>query len=279
MNRWVIAGAGALVWTAAVAPSGAADLPPAPPVAQAPAKVDFQQRWYGFYIGVHGGYAWGRNAIQEAPDAFYAPLFTVAGLPSSLAGNPRGFVGGITYGSNYQFDRIVVGFDSDFSYSDIKASQAFAGTFAGVPFTTSASQRLSWFGTTRVRGGFLLSDNILLYGTGGLASGRIEASSSGVATIAGGCAVAGACPAGGITKNLWGWAAGGGIEFAAGPWQFRTEYLHYDLGTVNYVMNDLVVPANFIGSSLRVSGDMVRGAITYRFNWTPLGLIFGTDRI
>ena len=31
--------------------------------------------------------------------------------------------------------------------------------------------------------------------------------------------------------------------------------------------------------SVRVNGDMVRGAISYRFNWTPLGLIFGTDRI
>src|SRR5436305_3943654 len=206
-----MAGAGALAWMAAVSPSGAADIPPAPPIAKAPAKVDFQQRWYGFYIGAHGGYAWGRNSIQASPDAFYAPLFTVAGTPSSLAGNPRGFVGGITYGSNYQFDRIVVGFDSDFSYSDIKRSQTFAGTFVGVPFTTSASQKLSWFGTTRVRGGFLLSDNILLYGTGGLASGRIDANSNNIAMIAGGCTVAGACPFGGITKNLWGWAAGGGI--------------------------------------------------------------------
>ena len=34
-----------------------------------------------------------------------------------------------------------------------------------------------------------------------------------------------------------------------------------------------------IGAHVKVRGDMVRGAITYRFNWTPLGLIFGTDRI
>lgn len=44
-------------------------------------------------------------------------------------------------------------------------------------------------------------------------------------------------------------------------------------------MRDFVVPLNFVGGSLKVSGDMVRGAISYRFNWTPLGLIFGTDRI
>lgn len=274
----VLAGTGMVAWMAAVASAGAADIPAAP-VVKAPVRAPVSQSWYGFYIGVHGGYGWGRNAVQFTPDAFYAPLFVVAGAPSSLAGNPQGFIGGITYGSNYQFDRVVLGFDSDFSYTDIKASQSFSGTFAGIPFTANASQKLSWFGTSRVRGGVLLSDNILLYGTGGLASARIEANSNNVVTAAGRCLLAGACPTGGISKNLWGWAAGGGIEYATGPWQFRAEYLHYDLGTVSYLMRDLVVPASTIGGSLKVSGDIVRGAITYRFNWTPLGLIFGTDRI
>ncbi|MEA2870706.1 MAG: outer rane immunogenic protein [Hyphomicrobiales bacterium] len=279
MKRWVIAGAGALVWMAAASPSGAADIPAAP-VAKAPVMVPAaKQSWYGFYIGLHGGYGWGRNAITATPDAFYAPLFLAAGFPNTAAGNPKGFIGGITYGSNYQFDRIVVGFDSDFSYTDIKASQTINATVLGVPITTNASQKLSWFGTTRVRGGFLLTDNILLYGTGGLASGRIEANANNVVNIAGGCLLAGGCPAGGISQNRWGWAAGGGIEFAEGPWQFRAEYLHYDLGTVNFLMRDAIVPLNTIGNSLKVSGDMVRGAISYRFNWTPFGLIFGTDRI
>jgi outer membrane immunogenic protein len=278
MKRWVIAGAGALVWMAAASPSGAADIPAAP-VAKAPVRAPVGQSWYGFYIGVHGGYGWGNSAIQYTPDAFYAPLFTAAGAPTSAAGKPKGFLGGITYGSNWQFDRIVLGTDSDFSFTDIKSSQTINGAFGGIPFTANASQKLSWFGTTRLRGGFLLSDNILLYGTGGLASGRIEASSNNIVNIPGGCLIAGGCPSGAITKNMWGWAAGGGVEVASGPWQFRAEYLHYDLGTANYVMRDFVVPLNVINAAVRVNGDMVRGAITYRFNWTPLGLIFGTDRI
>ena len=80
------------------------------------------------------------------------------------------------------------------------------------------------------------------------------------------------------SKTLWGWAAGAGIEDASGPWQFRPEYLHYDLGTLNFLMRDLVVPLNASALPSR-RGDMVRGAITYRFNWTLLGLLFGTDRI
>jgi outer membrane immunogenic protein len=271
----VIAGAGVL-WMAAAAPTGAADMPAAP-VVKAP--VPASQSWYGFYIGAHGGYGWGRNAIQFTPDAFYGPLFVAAALPTSAAGNPKGFLGGITYGSNWQFDRIVLGTDSDFSFTDIKASQVINGAVGGIPFTANASQRMTWFSTTRLRGGFLLSDNILLYATGGLASARIEASSNNIINIAGGCLIPGGCPSGGISKNMWGWAAGGGVEVAHGPWQFRAEYLHYDLGNVSYVMRDLVVPAAVIGANVKVAGDMVRGAITYRFNWTPLGLIFGTDRL
>jgi|SRR5215213_7242552 len=278
MKRWVIAGAGALVWMAAASPSGAADLPAAP-IAKAPIMVPAKQSWYGFYIGVHGGYSWGRNGIQFTPDAVYGPIFAGAGLPTNVAADSKGFIGGITYGSNYQFDRLVLGFDSDFSWTDIKASQTVTTTFAGVPLVANASQKLTWFGTTRVRGGVLLGDNILLYATGGLASGHFEASSNNLANIAGGCLLAGACPAGGFSKNLWGWAVGGGVEVASGPWQFRAEYLHYDLGNVSYVMRDLVVPAATVGANVKVAGDMVRGAITYRFNWTPLGLIFGTDRI
>jgi opacity protein-like surface antigen len=78
---------------------------------------------------------------------------------------------------------------------------------------------------------------------------------------------------------MWGWAAGAGVEYASGPWQFRVEYLHYDLGTLNFTMRDALVPLNVINASVQERGDMVRGAITYRFNWTLLGLIMGTDRM
>ena len=278
MKRWVIAGAGALVWMAAVSPSGAADIPAAP-VVKAPVRAPVTQSWYGFYIGVHGGYAWGRNGINYTPDAFYAPLLLAAGVPGSLAANPKGFLGGITYGSNWQFGSIVLGTDSDFSFTDIKGSQTFPGTLGGTAFSTTANQHMSWFSTTRLRAGIVLGDHVLLYGTGGLATARVDSSTSNIVNIAGGCLIAGACPSGSGSKNMWGWAAGGGVEYAEGPWQFRVEYLHYDLGTLTYTVRDLVVPLNVVQASVRETGDMVRGAITYRFNWTPLGLIFGTDHM
>ena len=60
MKLKVIAGAGALVWMSAVGQVLAADIPAAPYV-KAPVAVAPSQSWYGFYIGVNAGYAWGRN--------------------------------------------------------------------------------------------------------------------------------------------------------------------------------------------------------------------------
>jgi len=278
MKRWVIAGAGVFVWMAAVSSAGAADIPA--PVMKAPIAVPATQSWYGFYIGGNAGYAWGNNSVEFGPDAFYGPLLLGAGIPGTLAGQPKGFVGGITYGSNYQFNRLVIGIDSDFDFSNIKASQTFAGTAFAVPFTAAANHEIKWFSTTRARAGFLLTDNWLLYGTGGIATARVDASANNTLNVAGAClVVAGGCPFGSVSQTKWGWAAGAGVEYATGPWQFRVEYLHYDLGTVNFVMRDFVAPLNVINASVHERGDMVRGAISYRFNWTFLGLLFGTDRI
>lgn len=276
MNLKTIAGAGVLLWMSAVSPVLAADIPAAP-IVKAPVMAPAQS-WYGFYIGINGGYAWGRDSVTFAPDPFFAGPFLAGVAPSSAAGNPRGGVAGLTWGSNWQFGRVVLGTDSDFDWSEIKATETFTGAFGGIPFTGTVTQNLKWFSTTRLRGGYLLSDHWLLYATGGLASGRIESTSTTVAGI-GGCLIPGTCPSGSFAKTKWGWAAGAGLEYADGPWQFRVEYLHYDLGSVSYLVTDPFLPGAAILASTKYSGDMVRGAITYRFNWTLFGLITGSDRL
>ena len=39
--------------------------------------------------------------------------------------------------------------------------------------------------------------------------------------------------------------------FGSSAVTFRTEYLHYDLGTLNFVMRDAVAPLNVINASVR----------------------------
>jgi outer membrane immunogenic protein len=263
----------ALCLVSAVAPALAADIP-VKPIYKAPVMAPVSN-WYGFYIGAHGGYGWGNDGINYTPDAFYALPFATGVTPLTGARDPRGAIGGFQWGSNWQFDRTVLGLESDFSFSGIKASQTINGVLLGIPFTATAEQSVKWLSTTRLRVGYLVTPDVLVYGTGGLATGRVESRASNTLTIPGGCLIPGGCPSGSASDTRWGWAAGAGIEYSTGPWQFRVEYLHYDLGTLSYSIRDAVAPGAAIGASTRFADDVVRGGISYRFNWTPFDLIFG----
>jgi outer membrane immunogenic protein len=249
--------------------ASAADLPIKTPGAPVQAPPDY---WYGFFIGIQGGYGWGGNAINLTPNVNYVPTAAAGGFPLSVAGDPHGGLAGIQYGSNFQFGHIVLGTASDFSFTDIKASQTSFSTIGGPIVTTLGKQKLEWLSTTRGRVGYTMMDNLLLYGTGGLATGRGSASSS--ITLAR-CPGIGNCSAGSDAKTLWGWAAGGGLEYAVGHWSANVEYIHYDLGHLNYNMTDATFPGGFIATSTKFSGDVVRGGLNYRFDWTPWELIFG----
>lgn len=267
----ILAGAGALAWMS-VGPALAADIPAAP-VYKAPIAAPVQN-WYGFFVGASGGYAWGRNAVEFTAAPPFTPFAGNTSPFGSAAPDPRGWLAGIQYGSNWQFDRLVLGTIGDFYWSDIKSSQQFAATVGGITGTGTVDQHLKYFGTTRVRGGYLLTDNFLVYASGGLASGRVESTFASFA--AAGCPAFG-CPFGSVGKNKWGWAAGGGVEWLSGPWSLRAEYLHYDLGTTSYTVAP-PLPV-FFNSSVRTSGDLVLGTVSYKFNWTIWGLLFGSDRL
>jgi len=257
--RLISTGLIALVATMGTAQIGlSADLPTKAPVSP---PVAAPYNWTGSYIGGHIGYGWGTNPIDLTAFAVTVPL--------SFADDPKGVLGGVQYGTNWQFNRFVLGWDSDFIFSDIKASQTVFTVPGGVATTTSAEQKLDWLSTTRGRLGYLMTDTLLLYGTGGLASGRASASTL-ITQV--GCPLGG-CLAGSESKTLWGWAAGGGLEYAIGHWLVRAEYLHYDLGNLNYNVVDSRT-ATVVAATNKVSGDIVRGAVSYKFDWTFWDLLF-----
>jgi outer membrane immunogenic protein len=275
MHRLVGLGvAGALLAAAAAAvPAFAADLPSVAPPARAPVVAP-RYSWYGFYVGLQAGYGWSGSAIEYSPNAAYAVPFAAGAVPGPVAADPKGFVGGITYGSNWQFGGFVVGTESDFSFSAVKRRETL-GPLGGFTVQVTGEQKLKYFSTTRARAGFVIGEHLLVFGTGGLASGGVEGSSSFNFVAPGLCAGVGNCPIGSRSKTLWGWAAGGGIEYAHGPWSVKLDYLHYDLGTLKYNVVDPTLPAGVIAASTRFSGDLVRGGINYRFNWTLWDLAFG----
>ena len=196
--------------------------------------------WTGLYVGGTAGYGWGTT--HQFDGTLRSALFDY-----------NGFVGGATLGHNWQAGVVVLGFETDISYTEIKGAIADgAGWGCGFP-TTSCHNEVHWFGTARGRLGYAF-DRFLPYITGGLAYGRVYGDYTS-------CAVQ--C----IESTRTGWTAGAGLEWAfTSNWSAKIEYLHVDLG-------DFSVTAG--GNTLGVSTafDVVRGGINYRFDWSSAPLV------
>jgi outer membrane immunogenic protein len=166
--------------------------------------------WQGPYLGANIGYQWGSV--------------------SNAGNDPSGVMGGIQGGYNWQLGQFVFGAETDLQMSD--ADDRFAGWKFSNP----------WFGTLRARAGYAMN-NILFYGTVGLAYGTLRAQN--IAT--------------GIeeSRTTIGWAAGGGMEVAlTGNWSAKAEYLYVDLGERSY---------NLTGADHGISSSILRLGVNYRF--------------
>jgi outer membrane immunogenic protein len=207
MNRTILLATVAAVLAAGA--SQAADLysspyatPYAAPVAY-PANV-----WTGSYIGANIGYQ--------------------TGGVYNWAADPKGVVGGLQAGYLWQSGQLVLGAEVD-----IQASGA-EDTFAGYKFSNP------WFGTLRGRLGYALN-NILLYGTGGLALGALDLEGFGASE----------------SNILGGWTLGAGIEVALTQHvSARAEYLYTDLSDTNYVLT---------GMNHGIESSILRFGLNYRF--------------
>ena len=170
---------GSVAALAMVTAASAADLPvKSPPPAPVMAPV---WNWTGFYVGVNGGYSWGRSTRDLN---FFNPLNGV--LIASGTGGGRDMNGGLfggQLGYNWQTANWVFGIETDAQWTGQKGSTTVlcpvAGCFptavaAGTGVGAALSDKLEWFGTFRGRGGVLVTPSFLLYVTGGLAYGSLQ---------------------------------------------------------------------------------------------------------
>jgi outer membrane immunogenic protein len=197
----------------------------APPPVVAPS-------WTGWYVGGSFGYGWDNASVGIAPDTQLDPFKTDPGkIASSLGTNPSGWLAGLQLGYNYQISKIVFGIEADISLADM-SGDAFRKTPALVPpafFTTFVEQRLKSFGTFRGRVGFTPVDNLLIYGTGGLAFGNTQDNGN-ITRSDPNPNLSFGFPAS-TTATRTGWTVGGGAEYALTKrWSVKGEYLYYDLG-------------------------------------------------
>jgi outer membrane immunogenic protein len=231
MKAFLFSSAAALALAGAVGTASAADLarrPPPPPPAKAPFVVP-SYNWTGAYIGINGGYGFGRSKWDGL----------MAG-PASFNVN-GGMVGG-QLGYNWQFGQFVYGVEGDGDWTDLRGTANLANCNGG------CKTKNDFLSTARGRLGFA-ADRWLPYVTGGLAVGDIKATMPGFA---------------GVDKTNAGWTAGGGLEFAlSGPWTVKAEYLYVDLGKAG-----CSVACGFpVGTNNNVSltTNVVRAGINYRF--------------
>jgi outer membrane immunogenic protein len=150
--------------------------------------------WTGFYVGGNVGGSWGNARTDMAGSATTAVIgaspFPVA-FADSQTQRLNGVIGGGQVGYNYQFSpRWVLGFEADIQGSGERGSNTFADPFSGRlclnficsparingAVVTAYDAKIAWFGTIRGRLGFLIGDQVLLYGTGGLGYGRVALS-------------------------------------------------------------------------------------------------------
>ncbi|UWU85368.1 porin family protein [Bradyrhizobium yuanmingense] len=164
--------------------------------------------WAGPYLGGYIGYEWG--SVDNNPT------------------KPSGFVGGVQAGYNFQNGPWVFGVEGD-----IQAAGA-DDTFAPWKFSNP------WFGTLRGRAGYAFN-NVLFYGTAGLAFGELRAQTFGWSE----------------SHTTAGWTIGAGAEVGLAPnWSAKLEYLYIDLSTSQFAIT---------GVSNGYSANVVRAGVNYRF--------------
>jgi hypothetical protein len=71
--------------------------------------------WTGGYVGLHAGYAWGRETDNRCDFFELVPLLDVVGDRFDV----DGFVGGAHVGYNWQSDNFVYGVEGDIDFADI----------------------------------------------------------------------------------------------------------------------------------------------------------------
>ncbi len=109
MKRLLFAACCALLASAGT--SLGADLPrpayKAPPLA--PEYIAPLFTWSGFYVGINGGYAWGKADVSNSATSF-------------TTDNQDGWLIGATAGYNYQMGQFVLGVEGDIDYALIKGN-------------------------------------------------------------------------------------------------------------------------------------------------------------
>jgi len=291
-NKVISSLAGAAFGFAASGLAFAADMAVKMPVKAPPPPPAPVPTWTGFYGGIQIGGGWsGDQAVNYSPNDVAAAAVLNGQVFSGSQPVPNGYrirqsgaVGGVEAGYNWQAgSNWLVGVEADFSWAEWDGKSSGANVIVSFPGgaplqTTAAEQSTDWYGTVRGRLGWLATPNLLLFGTGGFAYGRVDGSASYVSQIGFAinpgviiaCAANVPCFTGSSSTISTGWTAGGGAEWMLDQhWSVKIEYQFVDLGTETVRIiaapfsPGMIAPS--FNAAFRDSFNVVRLGLNYRF--------------
>jgi outer membrane immunogenic protein len=215
--------------------------PPASPVTD---------NWTGFYLGGHAGDGTGIDSAvsSSAVSTAFPAVSSNWNIHGAFAGLQAGYNALIT-------PHFLLGIEADASFANLQGSYFDVS----VPTDTRlVGTNVKDFGTARGRLGAVF-DRLLVYGTGGLAWGRIDetrlqVSGSQFAATPGTFEV--------NSATYVGWTVGGGTEYAvAKHWSVKAEYLYLD-----FAQHQFVRPISLTLADHHTTANIGRIGVNYRFN-------------
>lgn len=213
--------------------------------------------WTGFHVGANIGYGW-----ADFDQGLSAEAMIIGPVGESFDTDGGGIVGGVQAGFNWRFNQLVLGIEADIQATDVGHTSNRSFPLGGGLVTVDAGlgTDIDWFGTIRGRLGFVPTERLLVYGTGGAAFGHTT--SSGSIDVSGAVAFEESASA---SDTRTGWAAGAGAEYAfADNWTLKLEYLYVDLGEETFLnLSDPGVYEADLTSDVTL--QTVRLGVNYKF--------------
>ncbi|WP_395662702.1 outer membrane protein [Aestuariivirga sp.] len=195
--------------------------------------ADASNSWTGPRVGIVGGYGWGK-ADYEGTGLLAEDESGSVDIQGAMLGGLIGYDYGLSNG-------LVVGVVGDLSWLNLEGSDCQG--LAGCEYELQTE--IDALGTLRGRIGFGL-DNLLVYGTGGLAVGHVDVSVEGYD--------------GSDSKTMYGWTGGAGVEYRiSDPVTIGIEYLYIDLGESEFDFG------SGTGVDVGVTSQAVRGSLNFKF--------------
>ncbi len=214
----------------------------------------------GFYLGINGGVGVFDAKVTEAGTG--ADMFRALGDSINTSQVDAVFGGQVGY--NHQIEQIVFGVEGDMNWTGFNKKRTENPRRPPPPGPFHAETQWHWVSTVRGRIGWA-HDNVLFYGTGGLAIVRARNCGSELKVGDPPPCTNDGDESFGVTNTEVGFAVGAGAEMKLREnWSLKAEYLYIDIGTGRQVYDSVGAGAGQ-AAKFKSSAHIFRMGVNYNF--------------